>query len=112
PDRKLSGAVDKAWETPEPQRDWDRWPQVRELMFSDPAGAQALLESFGDEVKIPVFIEAKIHGNEEEGTAAMMRAVRDLVTLPYGTNAEVDRFLDHAILILIPIQNPDGRFLG
>ena len=110
--RELYGVVVNALETPEQQRDYDRWLQVRDLMFSDPAGAQALLESFGDEVKIPVFIEANIHGNEEEGTDAMMQAVRDLVTLPYGTNAEVDRFLDHAILILIPIQNPDGRFLG
>jgi Zinc carboxypeptidase len=110
--RDLYGVVVNALETPEQQRDYDRWLQVRDLMFSDPAGAQALLESFGDEVKIPVFIEANIHGNEEEGTDAMMQVVRDLVTLPYGTNPEVDSFLDHAILILIPSQNPDGRFLG
>jgi hypothetical protein len=110
--RTLYGVVVNALETPEQQRDYDRWLQVRDLMFSDPTGAQALLESFGDEVKIPVFIEANIHGNEEEGTDAMMQVVRDLVTLPYGTNDEVDNFLDHAMLILIPIQNPDGRFLG
>ncbi len=110
--RDLYGVVVNALETPEQQRDYDRWLQIRDLMFSDPEGAQALLESFGEDVKIPVFIEANIHGNEEEGTDAMMQVVRDLVTLPYGTNAEVDNFLDHAILILIPSQNPDGRFLG
>jgi len=110
--RDLYGVVVNALETPEQQRDYDRWLQVRDLMLSDPAGAQTLLESFGDDVKIPVFIEANIHGNEEEGTDAMLQVVRDLVTLPYGTNAEVDSFLDHAILILIPSQNPDGRFLG
>ena len=110
--RELYGVVVNALETPEQQRDYDHWLQARDLMFSDPAGAQALLESFGDDVKIPVFIEANIHGNEEEGTDAMMQVVRDLVTLPYGTNDEVDSFLDHAILILIPSQNPDGRFLG
>jgi hypothetical protein len=32
-----------------------------------------LLDQWGDEVKIPIFIEANIHGNEEEGTDAMMQ---------------------------------------
>ena len=43
---------------------------------------------------------------------SMMQAIRDLVTLPRGTNATVDNFLDHAILITIPSMNPDGRFIG
>jgi Zinc carboxypeptidase len=110
--RELFGVVVNALETPEQQRDYDRWLQIRDLMITDPAAAQDLLASFGEDVKIPVFIEANIHGGEEEGTDAMMQVVRDLVTLPYGTNTEVDNFLDHAILILIPSQNPDGRFLG
>ena len=53
-------------------------------MFKDPARAQGLLDSFGDDVKVPIFIEANIHGGEEEGADAMMQVVRDLVTLPYG----------------------------
>ncbi len=59
-----------------------------------------------------VFIEANIHGNEEEGADAMMQAIRDLVTLPRGTNPEVDRILDHSILVVIPNMNPDGRTNG
>ncbi len=110
--RDLYGVVVNALETPEQQRDYDRWVQLRQLMFKDPARAQGLLDSFGDDVKVPIFIEANIHGGEEEGTDAMMQVVRDLVTLPYGTNPVVDDLLDHAILILIPSQNPDGRFLG
>jgi hypothetical protein len=110
--RDLYGVVVNALETPEQERDYDRWLQIRELMFSDPAAAQDLLASFGEGVKLPVFIEANIHGGEEEGTDAMMQVLRDLVTLPRDTNEEVDGFLDHAILILIPSQNPDGRFLG
>ena len=39
--RTLYGVVVNALETPEQQRDYDRWLQVRDLMFSDPAGAQA-----------------------------------------------------------------------
>ncbi|MCI0633480.1 MAG: hypothetical protein L0206_06115 [Actinobacteria bacterium] len=110
--REIYGVVVNALETSEQQRDYDRWLQLRGTMDTDPAAGQALLDSFGDEVKIPIFIEANIHGGEEEGTDAMMQVLRDLVTTPYGQHAVVDDVLDHAIVILIPSQNPDGRFLG
>ena len=96
----------------EPPTGSDRWFQLREIMLTDPAQGQALLEQWGDEVKIPIFIEANIHGGEEEGADAIMQAIRDLVTTPYGVSDEVDMLLDHAILIVIPSQNPAGRFLG
>ncbi len=110
--RELYGVVVNALETPEQQRDYDRWVQLRSIVLEDPAGAQALLESWGDQVKIPIFIEANIHGGEEEGTDAMMQVIRDLVTTPYGQNTTVDALLDHAVLIVIPSENPDGRFAG
>jgi hypothetical protein len=110
--RDLYGVVVNALETLEQQRDYDHWTRLRSIMLTDPVGGQALLEQWGDDVKIPIFIEANIHGNEEETTDAMMQVVRDLVTTPYGTNQVVDDLLDHAILILIPSQNPDGRFRG
>ena len=110
--RELYGVVVNALETPEQQRDYDRWVQLRSMVLDDPAGAQALLASWGDEVKTPIFVEANIHGGEEEGTDAMMQVIRDLVTTPYGDNAAVDTILDHAVLIVIPSENPDGRFAG
>jgi Zinc carboxypeptidase len=110
--REMQGVVVNALETPEQQRDYARWLQVRELMGTQPAQAQALLAEWGNEVKLPVFIEANIHGDEEEGTDAMMQVIRDLVTLPRGTNATVDRVLDHTILVVIPSANPDGRTDG
>jgi Zinc carboxypeptidase len=110
--RDILGVVVNALETDEQRRAYERWAQLRSIMLTAPAQAQALLGQWGDEVKIPIFIEANIHGNEEEGTDAMMQVVRDLVTTPYGANPVVDDLLDHAILILIPSQNPDGRFRG
>lgn len=110
--RNLYGVVVNALETPEQQLAYDRWVKLRSIMLTAPSQGQALLAQWGDAVKIPIFIEANIHGNEEEGTDAMMQVIRDLVTLPYGTNATVDSLLDHAILVVIPVQNPDGRFLG
>lgn len=110
--RNQYGVVVNALETPEQQRDYDRWVQLRDIMFTDPALGQQWLAEWGDEVKIPIFIEANIHGNEEEGADAMMQVLRDLVTTPYGEHPVVDSLLDHTILIVIPNMNPDGRTLG
>jgi hypothetical protein len=110
--RDILGVVVNALDTPEQQQAFARWQQLRSLMLTDPGQAQALLASWGSNVKLPIFIEANIHGNEEEGTDAMMQAIRDLVTLPYGTNPTVDDLLDHAIVVVIPTTNPDGRTNG
>src|ERR687892_1901176 len=110
--RDLLGVVVNALETPAQQRDYERWLELREIMSTDPAQGQLLLQSWGQDVKLPIFIEANIHGGEEEGTDAMMQVIRDLVTLPYGTNDVVDAVLDHAILVVIPTANPDGRTAG
>jgi hypothetical protein len=110
--KDIHAAVVNALETPQQQRDYERWQQIRAIELDDPAGAQALLGSFGADVKIPIFVQGNIHGNEEEGTDAMMQVLRDLVTLPRGTNPVVDTILDHAILIVIPMINPDGRLAG
>ena len=110
--RDMYEVVVNALETPAQQRDFDRWLQLREIMLTDPAQAQALLEQWEGQVKLPIFIEANIHGGEEEGTDAIMQVIRDLVTTPYRTNPVVDDLLDHAILIVLPSANPDGRFLG
>jgi hypothetical protein len=110
--RDIYGVVVNALETPEQQRDFERWQQLRSIMTTDPVQAQVLLQSWGENVKLPVFIEANIHGGEEEGTDAIMQVIRDMTTLPYGTNPAVDDLLDHAILIVIPSINPDGRTAG
>ena len=55
-------------------------------------------------MKLPIFIEANIHGNEEEGTDAMMQVIRDLVTRPTARTPTVDDLLDHAFLVVIPTR--------
>ena len=110
--REQLAIVVNALETPEQQRDYERWTQIRALMTTQPGQAQDLLESFGADVKMPIFIEANIHGGEREGADAMLQVLRDLVTTPYGEHPVVDDVLDHSIVIIIPSQNPDGRYLG
>jgi hypothetical protein len=110
--RNIHGVVVNALDTPQQQQAYSRWLQLRNLMFDDPAQAQTLLAEWAPNVKLPILIAANIHGNEEEGTDAMMQVIRDLVTLPYGTNPTVDDLLDHAIVVVIPSVNPDGRTAG
>ncbi len=110
--RNMYRVVVNALETPNQIRDYQRWQQLRAIELTDPTAAAILLDSWGPDVKMPIFIEANIHGDEEEGADAIMQVIRDLVTTPYGTNATVDKILDHAILVVIPNQNPDGRFIG
>lgn len=109
--RDQYGVIVNAMETPEQIEGYNNWLAYRAKALTDPHAAQALLESFTN-VKIPIFMENNIHGDEEEGADSMMQVIRDLVTLPRGTNATVDNFLDHAILVTIPSMNPDGRFNG
>jgi hypothetical protein len=99
-------------ETANQRRDYLHWQNIRNLELTDPAGAQALLASYGDNVKMPIYIEANINGTEYEGTDAMLQAIRDLTTTPRGANATVDKILDHCILVVVPTANPDGRVAG
>src|SRR5690625_3883840 len=110
--RELYGVVVNATETAEQRRDYQRWEKLHSVMETDPERAQELLESWGSEVKLPIFVEANIHGDEEEGTDATMQVLRDLVTTPRGTRPILDELLDHAFFVVHPSINPDGRYLG
>ena len=65
-------------ETPEQIEGYNNWVAYRAKALTDPLGAQELLDSYTN-VKIPVFMENNIHGDEEEGADSMMQIIRDLV---------------------------------
>jgi hypothetical protein len=104
--------VVNAKETWAQRRDYRRWKTIRALELREPAFAQWLLHGYGDDVKIPIFISTGIHGNESEGIDASLMLIERLATTPYGTDPEVDNILDHSIVILNAIQNPDGHILN
>jgi hypothetical protein len=89
-----------------------RWQHLRSSMLTEPVAAQAALASYGDGIKVPIFIQGAIHGNEYEGVDSNMRLIERLATTPYGTDPEVDKILDGAIVVFNVIQNPDGRVAG
>jgi zinc carboxypeptidase len=53
-----------------------------------------------------LWVGANIHGNEESGTDASLRLLHGLAD---RRDCVVDGILDNAVVVVIPIQNPDGR---
>ncbi|HEU6444869.1 MAG TPA: M14 family zinc carboxypeptidase [Gaiellaceae bacterium] len=104
--------VINALDTKSQRRSYSNWQKIRRYSLDDPERAQDLLDKAGDDVKVPLYIQGGIHGNEYEGVDASMQLIERLATTPYGADPEVDKILDQAILIFNPIQNPDGRIAG
>ena len=101
-----------ALDTAARRRDFQAWQRVRSVALTDPAAGQQLLARYGADVKVPLFVQAGIHGNEYEGVDASFQIIERLATTPYGADAEVDQVLDHAVVLFNVIQNPDGRVAG
>ncbi len=101
-----------ALDTPEQRKGFQAWQEVRKVALTDPVRGQQLLTKYGDDVKVPIFIQAGIHGNEYEGVDAAFQVIERLATTPHGADAEVDAILDRAVVVFNVVQNPDGRVAG
>jgi len=101
-----------ATDTDEQRKAFLNWREVRKDAVDNPQRAQEKLAAFGDDVKIPVYIQGAIHGNEYEGVESNFELIYKLATTPYGEDPLVDKVLDNAIVLFNVIQNPDGRIAG
>ena len=110
--REMFRVTINALDTNERRQAFQRWQEIRRLALTDPARAQALLADADGAVKVPIFIQGGIHGNEYEGVDAAMQLIEKLATTPAGADPEVDAILDHAVVVFNPTQNPDGRVAG
>jgi hypothetical protein len=110
--RPMYSVVINELRTRKQRSDYRNWQAVRSLALRHPRTAQRLLERFDDDVKVPIFVQGGIHGDEYEGVDAAMMIIEKYATTPYGQDPAVDEVLDHAVLVFNPIQNPDGRVAG
>jgi hypothetical protein len=110
--RPMYAVTVDARNTAKQRRNSDRYWQIEDMEIRDPARAQKLLRSFGGEVKVPVFYQANIHGNETESTDASIQFLREVATTPYGEDPAIDKVLDYGLFVFNITQNPDGRVLG
>ena len=79
--RPLYGVVFNPLETaPDPRL--PALAQYSGLALTNPDRAQGLLERWGGDVKVPVFVNGAIHGNEYEGVESNMQLIEQLATLP------------------------------
>jgi hypothetical protein len=108
----MYAVVINALDTKQQRKDYKNWTKIRGQALDDPAKAQKTLAHVGDEVKVPLMISAGIHGNESEGIDATLMLIERLATTPYGADPFVDTVLNHSILIVNTIQNPDGHILN
>ena len=88
------------------------WKKVRRDALTKPAKAQKTLRKTDGQVKVPLFIQGGIHGNEYQGVDANMRTIETLATTPYGEDPLIDEILDNSVVLFNVIQNPDGRVAG
>ncbi|WP_131103669.1 M14 family zinc carboxypeptidase [Ornithinimicrobium sufpigmenti] len=92
-------------ESPAQARQQDR---MRERITDRPDQAakdQGLARSY----KVPIFVNANIHGNEWEGTDAALRLVEDYAT---SEDPAVEALLGSTRIHLLLSANPDGRVEG
>ncbi len=110
--RPLYKVVINQLKTAKQKSAFTHWTTLRRGALGNPATAQRQVRAWRDDVKVPLYVQGGIHGNEYEGVDANMRTIERLATTPYGTDPEVDAILDGAVVIFNVIQNPDGRVAG
>ncbi|MGR0319309.1 M14 family zinc carboxypeptidase [Agromyces sp. ZXT2-3] len=93
---------------PEDADETKRQTTYREMITHDPAAAAKSASLLAD-YKVPIWFNANIHGDEWEGTDALLEYIEHLSTAPY---AEVADVLEHHRLYFTVANNPDGRALG
>jgi len=94
--------------SPDGLRRLGHYRQIRRLMTHDPERAQDIIE-YLDDFKLPFFVNGGIHGIELPGVDACMELIEHFA---YDESAETLEILENFILLINPIQNPDGRVNG
>ena len=110
--RDMYMATINALGTKTQRRNFKNWEKFRSLALKEPWRAQVGLWSMQDAVKVPIYVQAGIHGNESEGIDASLQIIERLATTPYGTDPDVDAILDRSVVLFNVIQNPDGHILN
>jgi hypothetical protein len=72
----------------------------------DPRTPAWLAEKIARRYPAILWIASNVHGGEESGTDASMRVLYELAD---RTDCAARQILDGSIVVLLPIQNPDGR---
>ena len=75
-------------------------------LLRDPRTPPALAQLLAARTPPILWVTGNVHGNEESGADAALRTLRDLAD---RTDCAARRILDNAVVVVLPVQNPDGR---
>ena len=85
--------------------DVSRAQRAAELL-RDPRTSRARAGRVADRAPAIAWIAGNVHGNEESGTDASLRVLRDLAD---RTDCAATQVRDDTVVVILPTQNPDGR---
>jgi Zinc carboxypeptidase len=75
----------------------------------DPGTSRTRAESIARRYPAILWVASNVHGGEESGTDASLRVLYELAD---REDCAARQILDNSIVVLLPIQNPDGRELN
>jgi hypothetical protein len=90
---------------PETAAEASQQAQWKQLIEDDPVAAREDPQLLAD-YKTPLFVNGNIHGNEKEGTDAILRAIEEFAT---SADPAVEQLLRRNLLVFNVTSNPDGR---
>lgn len=73
----------------------------------DPTLSASRVDELVASTPATLWIAANVHGNEKSGADAALQLLYELAD---RTDCAVQTVLDNAIVVIMPIQNPDGRY--
>ncbi len=76
------------------------------LEIADPTTPQSRVDDLAATTPAFLWVTGNIHGDEESGADAIVSLLYDLAD---RDDCVVNRILRHTVVIVVPIQNPDGR---
>ncbi|MDD3169579.1 MAG: M14 family zinc carboxypeptidase, partial [Eubacteriales bacterium] len=85
-------------------RNLEKYQKFMQTAVRDPEKARKALK--GSDIKIPVFFNASIHGNETTGTDGILKLIDRLLT---DNSTETRGILKNCVILINVCQNPDGR---
>ena len=81
----------------------------RRALLRDPTTSPAAIQAAVARTQAVAWVVAGVHGSERSGTNAVLRVLYDLAT---GTEAPASQLLRAAVVVVVPVQNPDGHHAG
>jgi Zinc carboxypeptidase len=75
----------------------------------DPRTSPELARQIADRFPAILWVASNVHGGEESGTEGSLRVLYELAD---RNDCAARQILDNALVVLLPIQNPDGRELN